>query len=306
MENKNCQDDSNHKRFADSLASKLNGDSNAPVVIIKSPTDIGVRRNKGRNGARFAPEAIEAALKKMANHLPYDSILSQNVSNQDDERSNYESSIELSARKIIELLKTPRSRAVHLGGGHDHAFPLLKALDESEGKNILIVNFDAHCDTRVDTGRHSGTPFRDFDKIAKKPFHLTQIGIHDFANSSETMSPLERNSEKIFFTKDLKEILSPESFVDAIYDSCPFTIDADTDLFISVDCDAISSSIMSAVSAVNHNGLSPEQTLLWVDTLKDFPCERKALGIYEYNPIFEDLSQKGARFLAGLIYNYLS
>ena len=55
-------------------------------------------------------------------------------------------------------------------------------------KIILIINFDAHCDTRVDDRSHSGTPFRDFDGVAKKPFHLIQIGIHEYANNDMTLS----------------------------------------------------------------------------------------------------------------------
>lgn len=294
-----------NQRYLDSLASKFVADEAAEVLIAKSPSDVGVRRNKGRNGARYAPLAIEAALKKMNDHLNRASYHSVAVSDQEAEKANYEQAMDKSADRLSALLRVPRERVAHLGGGHDHALPLLKALERQSGKNTLIVNFDAHCDTRVDDISHSGTPFRDFDRAAKKPFHLVQIGIHNYANSPATLSPLTNNTEKIFFRSDVKA-LEEKGFAESALSQCPFKVDEDTNLFISLDCDALSSSVMSAVSAVNHNGLDPEKVLEWTEVLKGLPCRNKVLGVYEYNPLFEDLSQKGARYLAGLIYHYLS
>lgn len=295
-----------NKRYSDSIASKFSSTENPDCLILKAPTDIGVRRNKGRNGARFAPVAIESALKKLNHHLALKSFHSEQVSFQEEEKENYDQAISLSSKRIADLIKLPHKACIHIGGGHDHALPLLRALDETTQQNTLIINFDAHCDTRVDDHKHSGTPFRDFDKEAKNKFHIFQVGIHEFANSRDTLSKLEHNSEEILFTRDLKNYESPLDFVDKIFESCPFTITPDTNLFISIDCDALSSSVMSAVSAVNHDGIEPKVLLEWIEVLKDFPCNNKILGIYEYNPIFEDLSQKGSRYLAGLIYRYLS
>lgn len=296
----------NNSRLQDSLIPKFSANDSPECIIMTAPSDVGVRRNLGRNGARYAPKAILSTFKKMNDHLSIDSFKISQVSSHQEEIVNYESAIENSASLIHSELKCTSKSFIHLGGGHDHALPLLKALDKVECKNILIVNFDAHCDTRVDTRQHSGTPFRDFDKVSNKPFHLVQIGIHHFANSKSTMSPLKNNSEKIIFTKDLNKLDEMESFVSSVFEECPFEINEDTALFISLDCDAISSSVMSAVSAVNHDGLNPSKLISWIETLKDFPSAIKVFGIYEYNPIFEDLSQKGARYLSGLIYRYLS
>jgi formiminoglutamase len=52
---------------------------------------------------------------------------------------------------------------IHLGGGHDHVYPLLKAI-ETKYKKIIILNIDPHCDTRESEHNHSGTPFRQFLK----------------------------------------------------------------------------------------------------------------------------------------------
>ncbi|MCO4752832.1 MAG: arginase family protein [Bacteriovoracaceae bacterium] len=295
-----------NKRYSDSIASKFSTKENPDCLILKACSDIGVRRNKGRNGARYAPLAIENALKKLNHHLALDTFHSEQVSYQEEEINDYDQAIDLSAQRIAKNIASPHKACIHIGGGHDHALPLLRALDETTKQNTLIINFDAHCDTRVDDRKHSGTPFRDFDRESKNKFHLFQVGIHEFANSRDTLSKLENNSEEILFTKDIRDYKSPLDFVDKVFESCPFTINEDTNLFISIDCDALSSSVMSAVSAVNHDGIEPKLLLEWIEVLKDFPCKRKVLGIYEYNPVFEGLSQKGSRYLAGLIYKYLS
>ena len=116
---------------------------------------------------------------------------------------------------------------------------------------------------------------------------------------------IKNNSEEIIYTGELNKITDPIELVDRIFESCPFEIAKETNLFISIDSDAISSSVMEAVSAVNHDGINPKHLLDWVNMLKEFPCKTQVLGIYEYNPVFENLSQKGARYLAGLIYTFL-
>jgi formiminoglutamase len=72
----------------------------------------------------------------------------------------------------------------------------------------------------------------------------------------------------------------------------------------SLDADALESSLMEGVSAVNHRGLPyhfVEELLTYaLDVLRT-----KHFGIYEYNPVYDNLSQKGARSLSGLIYKIM-
>ena len=68
--------------------------------------------------------------------------------------------------------------------------------------------------------------------------------------------------------------------------------------------DAIDAGVMEGVSAVNHRGLPYdfiEDVLLYaIDELK---CQH--FGFFEYNPVYDNLSQKGARALAALIYQIM-
>lgn len=300
--------DNKNSRASDLLGKKLaNGVHPDLPLILTSPSDIGVQRNWGRNGARFAPKAIINCLKKMNDHLPYESIGIKQVSDQQKEILNYDLAQQESAKEIGKCLSASPRKIVHLGGGHDHALPMLNAIEkDSSIKNILVVNFDAHCDTRVDEIKHSGTPFRDFDQISQKPFHLVQVGIHEFANNKKTLSPLKNHTERIIYRSELQVLEERDHFIDAILADCPFDISKSVALFISLDCDALDASVMSAVSAVNHWGLKTDKLWGWLKALKALPTQLQVFGIYEYNPLYDDLSQKGARLLSALIYDHLN
>ena len=172
-------------------------------------------------------------------------------------------------------------------------------MEKSGAKRFVIVNIDAHCDTRPEPLPHSGTPFRQFDGETSLDFDLIQLGIHPYANTEATLAPLKRGRMDIYGVGELpSEGPSMKTFLD---DTVP--IHPDAHYIVSLDCDALSSSIMEGVSAVNHDGLEFGQVSAIFRWAKEhLPQERTSYGIYEYNPIYDNLSQKGARALAALIY----
>jgi formiminoglutamase len=74
---------------------------------------------------------------------------------------------------------------------------------------------------------------------------------------------------------------------------------------LSLDADALNAAYMEGVSAVNPRGLSLEVVSDIFDFYFKLDTEKKYCGIYEYNPLYDNLSAKGARILASLIYPYL-
>lgn len=301
-------------RNADKIAQIINNEkvSKSSFLIFCSPTDIGVRRNGGRNGSRFGPKGILNVFKNLISTklLNSKNICIIETTNQKDEVQNFELAQAQSSKVILENLELNNEKKnIHLGGGHDHAFPLLKAIDESKDTdNILIVNIDAHCDTRVDSIHHSGTPFRNFDTIAKKPTHLIQYGLHPFANSESTLSSLDKCSVENYFLKTIKDKTKDfTQLAPKLYGNCPFEITDRTAIFFSLDCDALSGETMKAVSAVNPNGIPLDHVrLLLSEVMTKFEGNKIFLGIYEYNPVYDDQSQLGSRSISNLIYQFLN
>lgn len=282
------------------ISNILSTSEDSSAIIMSSPCDLGVRRNFGRAGSRFAPKVILNTIKKFNNHFSSTfSIGAINVS-QINDSSDFDQLQINESNQIKNIIEQKDKKFIHIGGGHDHVYPLLRAIEKTQQyQNLIIINIDAHCDTRVDSISHSGTPFRDFDKNTKLPFYLFQYGIHLETNNKETISDLKNGIMHLSAKQQ-----SVEEVIQSIRTNCPFEISDKTLLLISIDCDGFDASFMSAVSAVNLNGISLDHYLELQEELKTL-CSKSILGIYEYNPLFEDLSLKGAKAISKIITDYL-
>ena len=273
------------------------GEKGEGPQFLMSESDWGVSRNGGRPGARFAPQAILHCLGKMVAHTDL-SWQAHSISLGGREREDFSKAQEDSCQMISKHLRS-RHLTVHLGGGHDHIYPLLMALEKGGGQKITVLNIDAHCDTRPDPLPHSGTPFRQFDHMTKTEFKLIQLGIHRYANTQETLAPLKKGKMIIHEGKNLpRDFSSMGKFLEET-----LKVDTETDYVISLDCDALSSAFMEGVSAVNPEGMNWQQVrgiFHWAYTA--LPPTRTLYGLYEYNPVYDNLSEKGAKALAALIY----
>ncbi len=267
--------------------------------ILMNQTDIGVMKNGGRNGARYAPEAIVNVLKKMAWHKNFEQkIVLHSFSNQEQELKDFTHAQDVLSADYEKILNAnANGPLIQLGGGHDHIYPLLKALS-TKYKKILCLNIDAHCDTRTDQVHHSGTPFRQASELLGDKLELWQIGVHNYANTVSTMSPLKK-TQSTNFSAPLTN-----STLQVIKEKLNNMDTSETALVFSLDADALASDVMEGVSAVNHAGLTQEQVTLLLEMVMSKNCPT-FYGMYEYNPLYDNLSQKGARYLASLIYKIL-
>ncbi len=288
------------------LAQKLESETRVlkqDMILFKASSDIGVQRNSGRLGARFAPQAILHAFQKLNQVEWAHNLYECETTSQASEKADFEQSI-LDSVKILKENFPASACTVHLGGGHDHIYSLLKALYEKGEKNLLILNIDPHCDTRPLDRAHSGNPFRRFQNDCPDwQGRLIQVGISEMNNNKETLAGIPQmdifNFEQLRvlsenFTKDLEL----NDFV------TQKTIDDCDRVILSLDADIIESSTMEAVSAVSYKGIPAHYLRSFLISLVRDLKKPHTLGVYEYNPIFDNLSNKGSRFLAGLLYDY--
>jgi formiminoglutamase len=275
---------------------------NSSHFILTATSDWGVIRNRGRRGAGFGPAAIINQLKILARQKMDTAISVMNVVDIDETESFTQAQLR-EEKNIATILKNYLGqKIIHLGGGHDHIYPLLMALDKQTTKKIVILNLDAHLDTRVDPIFHSGTPFRQFDNQTKKPFLLVQMGIHQFANPKSNYTALKNGEMKIVSKEemegDIKKVL--EASIPEVIKNPEGHI-----VVLSLDADAICASDMEAVSAPNHAGIKLEACREVILKLRELKCDASFFGIYEYNPLYDNINNKGARTLTYLINNYL-
>lgn len=291
------------KRIQDSLGSLFlpEGSKNCDFLFLKSSTDIGVQRNGGRNGARLAPQSFLSYFKKLNKKpsLEHTKFFAVEVASEELELSDFHASQKTEAAQILAALKdSPKAGICHLGGGHDHVYPLLTALGETH-KKIIVINIDAHADTRTDTDFHSGTPFRQFASEFSGEFTLYQVGLLEFANSASTLSPLPRGMSHILW----KHELTLTDKVQAFFHQIKHKIDTDTVVVFSLDADALNGADMPGVSAVNGDGLSRAQlTQVWQLYQSLGFSHRPILGFYELNPVYDTLSMLSMRTLATFLF----
>ena len=280
-------------------------------LVILSPSDIGVCRNGGRRGQRHAPQAILSQIKKLK-RTHQRTIFLTNMDFQKVELSNFvkaQSDQEKALSHLLERIPYDKLQScIHLGGGHDCIYPFLKAIDKIFNRPITVINLDAHLDTRVDSWPSSGTPFRQFIRETNHDFHLIQVGIRSLVNPESNYIIDEKENAQgkkiqmsIIDNSELTWNQLKASLETLITENNPNSL-----TILSLDCDSIDCSSMEAVSAVNSFGMSKELILSifsWHENrIKNTP---KFIGIYEFNPIFDNLSQKGARIISSLLSPFL-
>ncbi len=121
------------------------------VSLLGFACDAGVSRNKGRIGAKKAPDLIRRALANMAWHKKTTLLDLGNVVCEDD---LLESSQEQCANVIAQALRS--TPVITLGGGHEVAWASFSGLakyfdylNPASPPRIGIINFDAHFDLRA-------------------------------------------------------------------------------------------------------------------------------------------------------------
>lgn len=256
--------------------------------------DEGVRRNKGRQGAKEAPCVIR---KNMANFpviLPDFSLLDfGNITCEDGNLENTQNNLAKNVSKV--LLKGGKSMV--LGGGHEvtyaHYLGVKTAFPEQK---IGIINIDAHFDNRQPekgVGASSGTGF-------------WQIAQEGEINSLHIGIQRNSNTLKLFDTAHqygMKYILADELFFEnltSIYQRIDELLESVDYAYLTICMDVFNASIAPGVSASAYNGIFADATFMhfYRHILKN--KKLLALDVAEVNPLF-DIQDRTARLAACLM-----
>ncbi|REC62593.1 formimidoylglutamase [Chryseobacterium pennae] len=260
--------------------------------------DEGVRRNKGRQGAKDAPNVIR---KNMANFpviLPNFAMLDfGNITCEDGNLENTQNNLAKNVSKV--LLKSGKSLV--LGGGHEvtyaHYLGIKTAFPEQK---IGIINIDAHFDNRQPekgVGPSSGTGF-------------WQIAQEGSINSLHIGIQRNSNTLKLFDTAHqygMKYILADELFFEnlpSIYQRIDDLLENVDYVYLTICMDVFNASIAPGVSASAYNGIFADATFMhfYRHILKN--KKLVALDVAEVNPSF-DIQDRTARLAACLVNEWL-
>ena len=215
-----------------------------------------------------------------------------------DKQSNFEELQLTQAKNIEKCMAQTGKKVIHVGGGHDHIFSFLKAIEKTESnKKMIIINIDAHTDTRTDLLPHSGTPFRQFADTATNDFDLIQLGVRPASNNQKNYSPLNKGQMHCLPFYNHQDLISLERKITALKDK-----EKENIIILSLDCDGVDLKDIPAVSAPNPYGTPFILMNNLVSRLKD---ECKYFGVYELNPLVDTHSNTSSKKVAWFLYNYL-
>ena len=281
-----------------SLENNYSNISENDFILHGFAVDEGVKRNKGRIGAKDAPDVIRKNMSNFPVISPEFSL--KDFGNITCENGNLEGAQNELAKKVAEVLKKSGKSFV-LGGGHEvtyaHYSGIRKAFPQSK---VGIINIDAHFDNRepqAGIGASSGTGF-------------WQIAQEGEINSLHIGIQKNSNTLKLFDTAHqygMKYILADELFFEnlpAVYTRIDELISACDVLYLTVCMDVFNVAIAPGVSAAAYNGIFADAAFMHYFRHILRSEKLRAFDIAEENPSL-DLENRTAKLAASLLNEWL-
>ncbi|MFB2578433.1 formimidoylglutamase [Acinetobacter sp. c2-A9] len=283
------------------------------IGLLGFASDQGVQRNKGRIGAKHAPDKIKSALAVLpisrelqAQCADLSNLVGDhgNICCHDDDvitENALEQAQTSYSEQMSEMIATGQL-AIGLGGGHEIAWGsflgLYQGLEKlKQNQSIGIINLDAHFDLRNDQYATSGTPFRqisEFLHAKNQPFHYLTIGISQFGNTAALFERAENLGVKVISDDDCYRL----DWQDIASQIQAFINQVDV-IYLTIDMDCLSGSVMPAVSAVAAKGLSLDFVERCVSLIID-SGKVKIIDMAEVSPKY-DIDGRGLKVAGRLL-----
>ena len=222
----------------------------AKRAVIGFACDAGVKRNKGRVGARDGPAALRQALANLA--APQNALAFSDLGDVAVTGDALEAGQDTLANAIADALSL-HDRLVVFGGGHETAFASYQGLRKRyPDARIGILNLDAHLDLRLpgEAGGSSGTPFAQIRALDPERFDYLCVG---YAEEANTQALLKRAQDwGVGLVRDHDLIADPLAANRAISE----LIARNDRVYLTIDIDVLSHCQAPGVSAPAARGVS--------------------------------------------------
>lgn len=243
--------------------------STAKYVLLGIPEDIGVKANHGTGGAdtSWLP-FLNSFLNIQSNdflsgenilllgHFDFGDLkylIENHAYNKEELINAYRHAVEIIDNEVEDIIKTiagAKKIPIIIGGGHNNAYPIIKAVSKGLHKADVIplaqincINLDAHADYRPTEGRHSGNAFR----YAEEDGYLgkyAMIGLHQNYMAQNELMEIHDSPFIHYCTYEDIFIHERKNFIQAIAHATGFTEDTYTG--IELDLDSIQNVLSSA------------------------------------------------------------
>lgn len=145
----------------------------------------------------------------------------------------------------------------YLGGDNLVTHPIVKGNNQVPLERMGLLTFDAHHDVRVlPEGRPTnGSPVRMLIDDGLPGSHVTQVGIHTFANSGEYRTWCDDHEVRVVTVPEVEDA-GIRSVVSAALDDLATRCDA---IHVDVDIDVLDRAFAPACPGARPGGLTPRQ-----------------------------------------------
>ena len=268
---------------------EINELENPSVVLIGFCSDEGVKRNKGRQGAKEAPRYIRKYLSSLPYHFEKLKIYDAGNVIVDNELEKGQKLLSEKIKKIKELGGFP----IVMGGGHETAYGSFTGIKSFKPS---IINFDAHFDNRpFDEITSSGTMFAQIADELREDYKYLCLGIQKAGNTKQLFDRNEKFGGKFVAAEDFYS--NP---VD-LHNTCFEFVNNTECNYITLCMDVFSSSVAPGVSAPTAFGIMPHHFLQIIDEI--FKTKKVCIfDITEVNPN-TDINDMTSRLAANIIFH---
>lgn len=255
--------------------------------------DEGVRRNKGRVGAKAAPDVIRKNMSNFPITQPYFKLYDfGNLECHDRDLEAVQN--ELSEKVKFVLRK--QGKSVVFGGGHEVTFAHYTGIKKAfPDKKIGIINIDAHFDNRtpLEGQASSGTGFWQIAQEGE--INSLHIGIQKNSNTLRLFDTAHEFGMKYILAEEIHQ-----ENLEFIYSKINELSDKVNVIYLTICMDVFNAAIAPGVSASAYNGLFADHTFMQI--FHHIVKNRKllALDVAEVNPAFDD-QERTARLAASLV-----
>lgn len=275
------------------------GEEKTPIlendfVLNGFAVDEGVRRNKGRQGAKDAPHIIRKNMSNFPIVKPDFRLLDFGdvfCPAGDLEKAQQE----LSER--VGRALSQGAKSVVLGGGHEVTFAHYSGVKNAfPDKKIGIINFDAHFDNRSPEEEGKGTSGTGFWQIAQQgELYSLHIGIQKNSNTLKLFDTAHQFGMQYILADEIC-LLQLTDLMAKVED---FISKVDI-VYVTICMDVFNVSIAPGVSAPAYNGIFVDMVFmqLYRSILKN--NKTIALDVAEVNPLY-DIQDRTARLAASLV-----
>ncbi|MBI2603743.1 MAG: formimidoylglutamase [Deltaproteobacteria bacterium] len=268
--------------------------------IVGFCTDEGVRRNKGRPGARSGPHHLRKALANLC--FPDSGRQILDVGDITVKHRHLEEAQNKLGNVVNSLLEWNITPLV-LGGGHEIAWGHFQGLTPHlGGSSLLIINFDAHYDLRpLVKGRgNSGTSFAQIAEYCRahaQVFRYLCIGLQEGANTKSLRKNADAWGVESIWARDI-HLNSPDPLT-----KIKQAVAAADKVYLTICLDVFAQAFAPGVSAPQALGLHPWQVSPLMEPILT-SGKLLSFDIAELCPPL-DIDQRTAKLAAALVRDVL-